>query len=94
MKIAVLYGTETGNAEMLAEDVAAHLSGHDCSVTNLSDISPVDLTADSGAPPTQPQPNARSNRQPLAPRDRQPQVRTLLVSVLFVGLTRANHELS
>lgn len=46
MKIAVLYGTETGNAEMLAEDIAAHLSGHDCSVTNLSDISPADLTAD------------------------------------------------
>lgn len=45
MKISVLYGTETGNAEMLAEDIASHLSGHDCSVSNLSDITPADLDA-------------------------------------------------
>lgn len=43
MKIAVLYGTETGNAEMLAEDIAAHLSDHDTRVANLSDTAPGDL---------------------------------------------------
>lgn len=43
MQIAVLYGTETGNAEMLAEDIAAHLSDHDASVTNLSDFDPADF---------------------------------------------------
>lgn len=43
MKIAVLYGTETGNAEMLAEDIAAHLSGHETQVSNLSEVDPADL---------------------------------------------------
>lgn len=43
MQIAILYGTETGNAEMLAEDIAAHLSDHDASVTNLSDFDPSDF---------------------------------------------------
>ncbi|MFZ1680436.1 MAG: flavodoxin domain-containing protein [Rhizobiaceae bacterium] len=45
MKIAILYGTETGNAEMLAEDIASHLSAHDTSVTNLKDVNPGDLVA-------------------------------------------------
>lgn len=43
MKIAVLYGTETGNAEMLAEDIGAHLSGHETRVANLSDVDPAEL---------------------------------------------------
>jgi MioC protein len=43
MQIAILYGTETGNAEMLAEDIAAHLSGHDVRVANLSDTDPAGL---------------------------------------------------
>jgi len=43
MQIAILYGTETGNAEMLAEDIASHLSDHDTSVTNLSDFDPADF---------------------------------------------------
>ena len=47
MKIAILYGTETGNAEMLAEDIMAELEGeHDLSCDNLSDITPGDLSAD------------------------------------------------
>jgi len=46
MKIAVHYGTETGNAEMLADDIAAHLAGHDCTVSNLCDTDPADLAAD------------------------------------------------
>lgn len=43
MKIAILYGTETGNAEMLAEDVAAHLASHETTVGNLADTNPEDL---------------------------------------------------
>jgi MioC protein len=44
MKIAILYGTETGNAEMLAEDVAAHLAGaHEADVTNMADFDPADF---------------------------------------------------
>lgn len=40
MQIAILFGTETGNAEMLAEDIASHLSGHEAEVTNLADFEP------------------------------------------------------
>jgi MioC protein len=41
MKIAVLYGTETGNAEMLAEDITGELDGdHEVACTNLSDFDP------------------------------------------------------
>lgn len=43
MQIAILYGTETGNAEMLAEDIAAHLADHDATVTNLCDFAPSDF---------------------------------------------------
>jgi len=46
MKIAVLYGTETGNAEMLAEDLAAELEGdHDVSCANLSGFDPAGFDA-------------------------------------------------
>ena len=45
MQIALLYGTETGNAEMLAEDIAAHLSDHAPGVTNLADFDPADFDA-------------------------------------------------
>jgi len=41
MKIAILYGTETGNAEMLAEDIAAALEDeHEVTVANLADFPP------------------------------------------------------
>ena len=41
MNIMLLYGTETGNAEMLAEDIVGELSGeHDVGCCNLSDFSP------------------------------------------------------
>ena len=44
MNIALLYGTETGNAEMLAEDIAAALeSVHAVEVINLSDFDPADF---------------------------------------------------
>lgn len=47
MKIRLLYGTETGNAEMLCEDLEAHLEGdHDVSMANLEDTAPEELTAD------------------------------------------------
>ena len=41
MKIMLLYGTETGNAEMLAEDMMAELEAeHDVACSNLSDFAP------------------------------------------------------
>lgn len=44
MKIALLYGTETGNAEILCEDLQAHLaSDHEVVVHNLKDIDPAEL---------------------------------------------------
>lgn len=47
MKISLLYGTETGNAEMLCEDIADHLDGsHDVETTNLEDQAPDALTPD------------------------------------------------
>lgn len=47
MRIAVLYGTETGNAEMVAEDLAADLDGdHEATIGNLSETDPSELGAD------------------------------------------------
>lgn len=47
MKIAILYGTETGNAEMLAEDLESHLSDdHEVSLTNLAVADPAALDAE------------------------------------------------
>lgn len=44
MDITVLYGTETGNAEMLAEDLQSHLEGsHTVEISNLSDFDPADF---------------------------------------------------
>lgn len=41
MKIALLFGTETGNAEMLCEDIEAHLEAdHEVSIANLADTDP------------------------------------------------------
>ncbi|TDK41149.1 flavodoxin domain-containing protein [Antarcticimicrobium luteum] len=46
MKITILYGTETGNAEMLAEDIQSELEGgHDVDCLNLSDMAPSDFDA-------------------------------------------------
>lgn len=45
MKIAIFFGTETGNAEMLAEDIATELEAeHETSFANLADSAPDDLT--------------------------------------------------
>lgn len=41
MKITILYGTETGNAEMLAEDIQTELvSDHEVECLNLCDMDP------------------------------------------------------
>lgn len=41
MNIAIFFGTETGNAEMLAEDIATELEDqHETSVANLADTAP------------------------------------------------------
>ncbi|WPZ12765.1 flavodoxin domain-containing protein [Nitratireductor rhodophyticola] len=46
MNIMLLYGTETGNAEMLAEDIMSELEGdHEVECRNLSDFSPDEFDA-------------------------------------------------
>ena len=46
MNIMVLYGTETGNAEMLAEDIVDAIDAdHDADCANLSDFPPGDFDA-------------------------------------------------
>ena len=46
MRINLLYGTETGNAEMLCEDIEASLTAkHEVTMTNLQDATQEDLTA-------------------------------------------------
>ncbi|EKF18474.1 flavodoxin domain-containing protein [Nitratireductor pacificus] len=46
MNIMLLYGTETGNAEMLAEDIMAELEGeHAVECRNLSDFAPDEFDA-------------------------------------------------
>lgn len=48
MKITVLYGTESGNSELIAEDLNAKLSEeHDSSVFDLQDVDPTSLTPES-----------------------------------------------
>ena len=47
MKITLLYGTESGNAEMLCDDLMEELEGeNECKVSSLADIAPDEL--DSG----------------------------------------------
>jgi len=47
MKIGLLYGTETGNAELLCDDIEAEIgSDHECAIESLTDISHADLNAD------------------------------------------------
>lgn len=46
MKIVLLYGTETGNAEMLCEDIESEFGGdHEIEVANLADTDPAALDA-------------------------------------------------
>ncbi len=46
MKIHFLFGTETGNAEMVCEDIQAELDGFETELTNLSDFSHDEFDAD------------------------------------------------
>jgi MioC protein len=47
MKITILYGTETGNAEMLAEDIQSEIEAdHEVAISNLEDFAPGDFGAD------------------------------------------------
>ncbi|WP_323778918.1 flavodoxin domain-containing protein [Leisingera sp.] len=47
MNITLLYGTETGNAEMLAEDIQSELEGgHEVDCQNLEDFAPGDFDRD------------------------------------------------
>lgn len=47
MKISILFGTETGNAEMLADDLRTALqAAHEVTVANLSQVDPASLSAE------------------------------------------------
>jgi len=47
MKLHFLHGTETGNAEMVCEDIEADLGGgYDVTISNMGDIDPGKLQAD------------------------------------------------
>ncbi|MBC6442239.1 MAG: flavodoxin domain-containing protein [Rhodobacteraceae bacterium] len=47
MNIHFLHGTETGNSEMLCEDLEADLgAGFECSISSLADIKPDELVKD------------------------------------------------
>lgn len=47
MKIQIFYGTETGNSEMLCEDLEAEFGDdHEIEVTNLSDVAPGEIDRD------------------------------------------------
>ncbi|MEM6727582.1 MAG: flavodoxin domain-containing protein [Pseudomonadota bacterium] len=46
MRIHFLYGTETGTAEMLAEDMAAAVDGHETSVADMDESDPTGLDKD------------------------------------------------
>lgn len=44
MKIAILFGTQTGNADMLADDILTHLEDdHEVTCSDLADTSPAEL---------------------------------------------------
>lgn len=48
MKIEILYGTETGNAEMLAEDIKSALEAdHEITCSDMADTDPAALSAGS-----------------------------------------------
>lgn len=47
MKITLLYGTESGNAEMLCDDLKDELDAeHDVDISSFADVTPSDLDQD------------------------------------------------
>lgn len=44
MKVGIYYGSETGNSEMLCEDIEAELGeGFDCDIKSLADVDPAEM---------------------------------------------------
>ncbi|BDS50672.1 flavodoxin domain-containing protein [Rhodoluna lacicola] len=43
-KVVILFGTESGNAEFAAEDIAAEISGRDSEVVDMTDFDVSDFT--------------------------------------------------
>ena len=47
MKVGIYYGSETGNSEMLCEDIEAELGdGFECEIEELGDVDPASLSPD------------------------------------------------
>ena len=47
MKIGLYYGSETGNSEMLCEDIEADLGdGYECEILSLADVDPAAMDKD------------------------------------------------
>lgn len=47
MKIGLYYGSETGNSEMLCEDIEIELGeGYECHISSLADVDAADLEKD------------------------------------------------
>ncbi|WP_296631467.1 flavodoxin domain-containing protein [Rhodoluna sp.] len=45
-KVVILFGTESGNAEFAAEDIAAEIDGRDSEVVDMTDFDIADFTSD------------------------------------------------
>ncbi|MEY4499934.1 MAG: hypothetical protein RL319_922 [Actinomycetota bacterium] len=45
-KVVILFGTESGNAEFAAEDMAAEVTGREVEVVDMTDFDVSDFTAD------------------------------------------------
>ncbi|WP_299701993.1 flavodoxin domain-containing protein [uncultured Tateyamaria sp.] len=47
MKVGIYYGSETGNSEMLCEDIETELGeGFDCDIQSLADVDPAAMEKD------------------------------------------------
>jgi len=47
MKVGIFYGSETGNSEMLCEDIETELgAGFDCDIQSLADVDPAAMQTD------------------------------------------------
>ncbi|WP_299295895.1 flavodoxin domain-containing protein [uncultured Tateyamaria sp.] len=47
MKVGIYYGSETGNSEMLCEDIETELgAGFECDIQSLADVDPATMEAD------------------------------------------------
>ncbi|WP_299652273.1 flavodoxin domain-containing protein [uncultured Tateyamaria sp.] len=47
MKVGIFYGSETGNSEMLCEDIETELGdGFECDIQSLADVDPAEMQKD------------------------------------------------